>query len=292
MNIEPNTIHSTPPYQDGLFRLLFSDKEHLLELYNAVTGSNYGPEAEVEITTLDSEIFDRRKNDISFLLNGRLIVFLEQQSTVNRNMPLRFLLYCAKTYGIMVPQGKIYRSKVVPLPKPQFFVFYTGTEDMPAAETLHLSECFPEGDEELTLELAVKCFNISHPRGAAMLERSRTLQGYSFLLQQIRQERQKGKGLTEAINAAIQRCKEEAYLTTFLNQYEGEVRGMLFRYLNDDEFREFYSKNAYEDGHEDGRAEGREEGREEERLKLAAGMKAKGISAETICEITGLSQEE
>ena len=59
---------------------------------------------------------------------------------------------------------------------------------------------------------------------------------------------------------------------------------MLFRYLNDDEFREFYSKNAYEDGQEDGRAE--------ERLKLAIRMKDKGISTETICEITGLFAEE
>ena len=59
---------------------------------------------------------------------------------------------------------------------------------------------------------------------------------------------------------------------------------MLFRYLNDDEFRDFYSKNAYEDGHEDGRSEAT--------LATAKKMKAKGFDLETICDITGLSGEE
>ena len=67
---------------------------------------------------------------------------------------------------------------------------------------------------------------------------------------------------------------------------------MLFRYLNDDEFREVYTQCGYAEGHEDGLAAGLTEGREEGIRASAAGMKAEGISAETICKITGLSREE
>ena len=282
-----NTTHNAPkgpsPYQDSLFRMLFSDKESLLELYNAVTGSNYGPETDLKITTLESEVFDRRKNDISFLLNDRLIVFLEQQSTVNFNMPLRFLLYAAKTYGIMVPQDKVYQKKEIVLPEPEFFVFYTGKEPFPQQKVLHLSSSY-RTMRKPKLELEVTCFNINYPLGAVMLKRCQTLQGYSFLLHRIRNYRKEGISPERSIELAVQDCKTEGLLTSFLKHHEGEMRSMLFRYLNDDEFREVYTKRGYVEGLEDGEAKGVR--------AAAAGMKAEGIPLETICKITGLQREE
>ena len=281
---------TTPPYQDGIFRMLFSDKEHLLELYNAVTGSNYGPDTPLEITTLETEIFDRQKNDISFLLNGKLIVFLEQQATVNNNMPLRFLLYAAKTYGKMVPKDTIYKEKAIPLPAPEFFVFYTGFGTFPEQKVLRLSDSFPNG-YSVNLELTVQCFNINYPLGVKMLARSQTLQGYSILLYRIRQHRIEGLTLEQAIDETIRQCKKENILTAFLQNHEGEMRGMLFRYLDDNEFREVYTKGAYLDGHEDGLKEGLKQGKQA-LLETAAKLKAMGLSAEQICEATGLSTEE
>ena len=274
---------AAPPYQDGIFRLLFSDKERLLELYNAVTGSNYGPETEITITTLETEIFDRQKNDISFLLNGKLIVFLEQQSTVNDNMPLRFLLYAAKTYGKMVPKKSIYKQKAIPLPAPEFFVFYTGLQEFPEQKVLRLSDSFPE-DCCVNLELTVQCFNINYPLGVTMLARSQTLQGYSIMLHSIRRYRERGFPLEQAIDETIRQCKEENILTAFLQDHEGEMRGMLFRYLNDDEFREVYTHCGY--------VEGLEDGAKKNALETAAKLKNMGLSTEQICEATGLTAEE
>ncbi|MBE6036908.1 MAG: hypothetical protein E7223_04700 [Clostridiales bacterium] len=245
----------------------------------------------MKLTTLESEIFDRRKNDISFLLNDRLIVFLEHQSTVNFNMPLRFLLYCAKTYGIIVPKDTVYQKKEVLLPEPEFFVFYTGKDPFPEQKVLHLSRSF-RSNRRPKLELEVTCFNINYPLGAAMLKRCKNLQGYSFLLHRIRSCRAEGLSLERSIELAIRDCKTEGLLTSFLKQHEGEMRTMLFRYLNDDEFREVYTRCGYAEGHEDGLAAGLTEGREEGIRASAAGMKAEGISAETICKITGLSREE
>jgi hypothetical protein len=38
------------------------------------------------------------ENDISFLLDGKLVVLIEHQSSLNRNMPLRLLLYIGRVY--------------------------------------------------------------------------------------------------------------------------------------------------------------------------------------------------
>ena len=45
-------------------------------------------------------------------------------------------------------------------------------------------------------------------------------------------------------------------------------------------------------GLEEGRAEGRAEGREQERLKMARAMKAHGMDASVIADITGLTLEQ
>ena len=53
-------------YKDRLFRLVFEDKRDLLDLYNAVNGSNYQNPDELMITTLEDAIYLGMKNDLSF----------------------------------------------------------------------------------------------------------------------------------------------------------------------------------------------------------------------------------
>ena len=206
-------------------------------------------------------------------------------------MPLRFLLYAAKTYGKMVPQKEIYERKAIPLPVPEFFVFYTGIEPFQEQKVMRLSDSF-QMKNSMHLELEVQCFNINYPLGAKMLEHSKTLQGYSQLLHLIRHFRKEGYPLEQAIDRAIQQCKTDGLLTAFLNTYEGEMRGMLFRYLNDDEFREVYTHRGYVDGLEDGKTQGMAQGAKQKALETAAKLKAMGLSAEQICDATGLSAEE
>ena len=54
-------------YKDTLFRALFSERKHLLSLYNAVNETNYTNEEDLEINTLENVIYLKMKNDISFL---------------------------------------------------------------------------------------------------------------------------------------------------------------------------------------------------------------------------------
>lgn len=56
-----NTDNANRTYQDTVFRRLFSTKEKLIELYNALENTNYGPDTPVEITTLEDVFYIDRK---------------------------------------------------------------------------------------------------------------------------------------------------------------------------------------------------------------------------------------
>ena len=84
--------HANRNYKDTLFRFIFSDKEKLLGLYNALNHSDYEDATELEINTLENAVFLNIKNDISFVFHFNLYLF-EHQSTFCPNMPLRDLQY-------------------------------------------------------------------------------------------------------------------------------------------------------------------------------------------------------
>ena len=67
MDVKVNRV-----YKDRLFRLIFSSKEELLALYNAVRGTQYKDAEALEITTLDDVLYMGMKNDLSFLLDDVL----------------------------------------------------------------------------------------------------------------------------------------------------------------------------------------------------------------------------
>ena len=84
-------------YKDTVFRKLFSDKESLLSLYNAVAKKDYKSYDNLTIVTLDNVIYMGMKNDIAFVLETNLYLY-EHQSTMNPNIPLRNLLYISAEY--------------------------------------------------------------------------------------------------------------------------------------------------------------------------------------------------
>lgn len=137
-------------YKDTLFRALFSERKHLLSLYNAVNETNYTNEEDLEINTLENVIYLKMKNDISFLFGFSLNLY-EHQSSVNPNMPLRDLFYVADLLQKIVKDKNLYSSCLVGIPTPKFVMFYNGTDEeaaqMEIAEAVNraVDECIAEG---------------------------------------------------------------------------------------------------------------------------------------------------
>ncbi len=144
--------------------MLFQDKNNLLELYNAVSGKHYTDPGILEINTLENAIYMTVKNDISFLIDGRLSLY-EHQSTYNPNLPLRFLIYIAKLYSRMTRNANLYGTKVIHIPPPEFLIFYNGREELPDRTVLNLSDMYEKEDPHAGLELsAVRLKNMPSTR--------------------------------------------------------------------------------------------------------------------------------
>jgi hypothetical protein len=80
-------------YKSTVFTKLFSDADTLLELYNALSGSNYGADTSIEINTLEDVLFMELMNDISFTVDGKIVVLIEHMST-------RSARYCSHSLEI------------------------------------------------------------------------------------------------------------------------------------------------------------------------------------------------
>ncbi len=69
-------------YKDSVFTLYMREPRRLVEVYNAIFDTDYPLDTPIEINTLEGALFQNRMNDISFILDGKLIVLIEHQSTV------------------------------------------------------------------------------------------------------------------------------------------------------------------------------------------------------------------
>ena len=65
-------------YKDTIFRMLFSDKKNLLELYNAVSGRHYDNPEDLQIVTLENAVYMGMKNDLAFLLSTGIYLYEHQ----------------------------------------------------------------------------------------------------------------------------------------------------------------------------------------------------------------------
>lgn len=59
-------------YKSRLFELVFSDRNELLKLYNAMNTTDYGDPELLEINTLENAIYLSMHNDVSFIIDSRL----------------------------------------------------------------------------------------------------------------------------------------------------------------------------------------------------------------------------
>ena len=106
-------------------------------------------------------------NDIAMLIDNKIVILIEHQSTINENMPFRILEYITRIYEKITKSKNKFGRKLIHLPIPEFYVFYNGKEDFPTEKTLKLSDAFLSPEEkhgkilDFPLEITVKVVNIN-----------------------------------------------------------------------------------------------------------------------------------
>ena len=233
-------------YKDRLFRLLFSDKQTLLELYNALNQTHYTDPEDLELTTLDDVLYMKMKNDVSMLISSHLCLY-EHQSTLNPNMPLRGLLYFAELYRQIAGSKHLYSTRLISLPTPVYFVFYNGNQEIGEEKVLRLSDAFQHGNEHSKMELEAHMININYGHNRELMEQCRTLRDYSILVSKIKFYGQT-MDLTGAIRQAIEECIAEGVLRDFLMKRRSEVVNSLLTEYDEERVLADLSREFYEDG--------------------------------------------
>ena len=211
-------------YKDRLFRFVFNNKKDLLDLYNAINGTNYDNPEELEVNTLENVLYLSMKNDLSFLIDAELNLY-EHQSTYNPNMPMRGLLYFAGVYN------------------------------------RHISDLFrrPNGEKEPCLECKTLMLNINYGHNRELMKKCRRLEEYAIFVDTIRKNQTKGKDLQEAVETAVESCIAGGVLADILRAQKAEVVQMVLEGFDQEAYEKAMKKEGYEDGYQDGKEAGKKE---------------------------------
>lgn len=275
-------------YKDSLFSSIFYTCENADEnakaLYKAITGKTV---KEAKKCRLEDVFWTNQKNDVSYLFDGKIVFFIEHQSTINENMPFRFLLYVARIYEMITSAKKElkFREKLFEIPTPEFFVLYNGTKNDCKTE-LKLSDAFMVKQEVPALELNVKVININLGNLTPELRNCTPLFGYSSLVEMCRQEKD--------LKTAVKKCISQGILVEYLTKYGSEVENMLFDEYDEELARKVLQDEAFGEGKKEGKKEGDERAaKAEKELSLVfQNMRNNGLSDSQIANLTGVSIEK
>lgn len=238
-------------YKDRLYKMIFNDKSELLKLYNAINGTHYDDPAMLTITTLDNAIYMTMENDLSFIIDMRLALY-EQQSTVNPNLPLRFLMYITDIYSAYTKDMNIYGSKKVQIPLPSFVIFYNGVKSQPDRTEFLLSELFHPTTDQPALELKAVMLNINKGHNQELMNACHTLHDYSEYVARIRTYSAE-MPLTDAVEKAITECIHENILRDFLLKNRAEAKAMSIYEYDEEKTLRMFREEGYEDGERNGK---------------------------------------
>ncbi len=280
-------------YKDSVFvDLFYSDEtatENLLSLYNALHDANIQDTSMIRKIKVDDVLYKNFRNDISFEVNGKVIVFGEHQSTVNPNMPLRCLMYAGRAYEQLTDDNVKYKTTLVKIPTPEFYVFYNGVRNRPLEQELLLSDAFFDSDGKETMELKVKVLNINSNKTHKILDKCPVLKEYSIFVGKVREYQKKGN--KTAIKDAINDCIENGILVEYLKRKGSEVRNMLTMEYSYEKDMQVKQEEARQAGIEEGMTKGRVKGKNEEKENTAIRMIKMGkLSIAEISLYSGLSE--
>ena len=282
-------------YKDSVFVDLFahdiSAKENFISLYNALHGTNLDAEiTEIQPVMLEKVLYMKYYNDVAMLIDNKIVVMIEHQSTINENMPFRFLEYIARIYEKITKPKEKFERKLVKIPVPEFYVFYNGKEDFPSESEMKLSDAFIKLDENLDynsdlkkhikkhnfpLEICVKVININVDKENPVLNRCEALKEYSEFMEQVKFNIE--NKIPEALTTAIKQSIKQGFLSDYLSRKSTEVENMLLTEYDYDTDIAVQRQEAYEDG------------AQQKAIETAKNMLKEGLSVEQISRCTSLT---
>ena len=250
---------------------------------------------DLQPVSLENSLYNGRRTDVLYSIRDSLLVFVEHQSTVNPNMPLRYLEYAVEVLKKLTCQRAKYAASPLDLKDIFFLNLYNGKEKVKDVYDTYLSDLIKlKINKDVSLELKVTNININAGCNEKLMKACPVLKEYSLFVAEARKQleldRQKG------FDIAVDNCIKRGILSKYLNENRRGVMGLFFGEFNMDTALEVAREESYDKGIkkgiERGMEKGIERGREEGILTTAKNFLSLGIPIEDVIKATGLPRAE
>ena len=258
--------------KDSVFTTLFGESKYTLDLYRSLHPEDTETtEKDIKIITTDNILVSGMFNDLSFLIGLKMMIFAEAQSTFSVKLAIRLFLYYAVSLKEYIDDMEIdlysdsrvlgYRTKnivdgkviksdpVYNLPTPEFYVIYTGNDDVP--DTIDFADLYlpsPDGTKKVTL--SVKIIRSSSREGDFVSQYIRFCKAATEMRRKNRDD------LNLAVKELTEYCLSNNILAEFIKEHENEVYTMMDTLFNQERVTEIHEKNlmweSYNNGVDDG----------------------------------------
>ena len=224
----------------SVFEDLFSNKEYLLELYQALHPEDLTTtESDLEYVTLNQVMSNNPYNDLGFKVGSRLMILVEAQTTWTENIIVRCIMYLAQTWKdyFITTNQSVYDSTKLDFPEPELYVLYTGSKKINKT-TISLSEEFFNG-KDIAINAKIKILTNG--------ENNNIINQYVLFTQIIDEQRKLYKDDTKtAIKETIRICKNNNILKKYLENQEKEVIDiMVTLYSQEEVFRDYVASQKF-----------------------------------------------
>lgn len=222
--------------KNSVFLDLFQNKSYLLKLYQTLHPEDItATEDTLTDVTIENVLTDNLYNDLGFIVNNKLMILIEAQSTWTMNILVRILLYLAQSYHeyFQRTSQNLYKSKRVKIPKPELYVIYTGNKGR-KPEKISLSKEFFDGSD---IDIEVKARVIYENNKDDIINQY-------IVFCKVFNEQTKKCGMTKkAITETIRICKDRNVLREYLESREKEVVTIMMSLFDEEQIMRAYAKD-------------------------------------------------
>ncbi len=284
--------------KDSVFTDLFRDKRYLLQLYQALHPEDKAAtEDSLTDITINNVLINGQYNDLGFMVNGKLMILTEAQSTWSMNIVVRALLYLVQSLQEHLDREKadLYGSRKVELPESEIYVIFTGERKKRPKEISLMEEFFE--NRHSAVEVKVKMLY-----GTVNPERTdgEDIIGQYVIFSKVFNEQVRVYGRTvKAVSETLRICMDRNVLKDYLESRKKEVVTMMMDLYDQDRILEIHIESEKKIAAEEARKEGmragmKEANREAEKEKTAAierMLKLGKLSVEEIADCQSVSAQ-
>ena len=226
--------------KNSVFLDLFQNKSYLLKLYKTLHPEDTtATEDSLTDVTITNVLTDNLYNDLGFIVNNKLMILVEAQSTWTVNILARILLYLAQSYHEYFQRTSqdYYKSRKVRMPKPELYVIFTGNKGR-KPDKISLSKEFFEGTD---IDIEVK---------AKVIYESDTddIINQYIIFCKVFNEQTKQHGMTQkAVTETIRICKDRNVLREYLAQREKEFVTIMMSLFDEEQIMKSFIRSERHD---------------------------------------------